>query len=125
VQEESRTLHQDSDPDEKDPEWITVDHPSDASDALQPPLPLSDTQRPQKNECASRTYIIPSDSNIPSREVKIHILPRETAAGGTIIARLTRQLVEEKVSPEEITQALLDTRIRRMYLLLFSNYLAY
>jgi hypothetical protein len=121
LQDESGISNQNIEPDDKDPEWITVDHPLDSSDTSPPPSPLSESKPSQKDEGASRTYIIPSDSNIPSREVKIHILPRETAAGGTIIACLTRQLVEEKVPPEGITQEMLDTRIRRSYLLLFSD----
>lgn len=109
--DESRSSHQVVDPGEKDSEWISVEHPSDPSDSSSP-LPESKPQ--PRNERASRTYTILSDSKIPSREVKIHVLPRETAAGGTIIARLTRQLVEEKIPPEEIHQEILDTWIRRM-----------
>lgn len=83
-------------------------------------LQLESDMSTQTHASATRTYLTPF-SRYPEKsspkEVRIHILPRSTAAGGTIIARITRTLVEQKVPPERITQELLDARIRGMSLL--------
>ena len=96
---------------EKDPEWITVDLPSDTADSSTE----THVSEQSAHVRATRTYSIPSSrysDKSSQKEVRIHVLPLSTAAGGTIIAQITRKLVEEKIPPEQITQEHLDARIR-------------
>ncbi|KAJ9107232.1 hypothetical protein QFC20_003767 [Naganishia adeliensis] len=110
------------DNEDHEPDWVQIPSPSSTLDKPSPTSQQLTTSPPPPSPSAGHqprpkhTYtVFPSLSEItsrrPHRPVTVHVLPR-AAEGGTVLARITRELLIEGVRSEEVTQEMLDERIR-------------